>query len=909
MNHCEIQITHITQSFHFFKSSTQGVLSNEMSSSIDRPDDLHTVPTVLVDEGTPSSTTPQPVKQAHEIETPTSDQLPDKNELSATTPTTMAPNGVVQQYFNEDDDAYTDYAEQNVMDDDEYADDESSSGSMNEMLNNIRPDAIIDQLPAPPDGGYGWIIVAGAFFNNMIVDGIANSFGPFMPAYEKEFGESKALTSFIGALLIGCCLLFGPFAGGLLNRYNARVVVIAGALLASLAFFASTFSPNIVFHLFFYGFLGGGGFSLIYLPGIVVVSQYFESKRALATGIAVAGSGFGTFLLPVVCKSFIEQYSWQVSLYVNIVGILLCAACGGLFVPLEVEPIDSSSKPTLKERVQELLKKKFSRTRKQTEGSRAPSVISQTEINANNVGRTISSRPDSQLLNDISRDDGQPLLPHDNETNTTDVNADTADTIASPSTPRRALSPIKEVVPVLNITTSIEHQRPEFTTGSRVNLANQLSRISVRSYAQSLSRLSQINANNMAESMGSVAVSSIDPKEFTRPFSRKDIFLQGSIRNLKEFENEGNDYRNYRESQISIPKAVLAQSLQSVVASRNTSQLDIADMSTRLGGSRYSRIGGLENDDVISLSTTTYCLWIPYPIRNSIQEMIDINLLRDPVMVLMCLCNVVAMLGFYVPLVFIIDLAVTRGSTVASGTVLLSIIGATNTFGRIFFGWMADRRWLSALTISNVSLLTCGFLTVMCFTFVSYPLLCLYAGLFGFAISAFISLTSIVLSDLLGVERLTNSFGLLIVSRGLASLIGTPLAGCVYDMTRSYDATFICAGVMFILSGLIGLMVAVFHHRARSQLKNEGDYNMARDADAISGKLSVLTERSEEEYQRTIQSVYAQQELIRELHKCRQNDGKVSVVNEESNNVADNPNDSTDQPIRTIDLNVIRTAQ
>ncbi|KAI6235301.1 Monocarboxylate transporter 5 [Aphelenchoides besseyi] len=899
-----------------------------MSSSIDRPDDLHSVPSVLVDGGTPSSATPQPVKQTQEIETPTSDQLPDKNEQSAVTPTTMAPNGVVQQYFNEDDDAYTDYAEQNVMDDDEYADDESSSGSMNEMLNNIRPDAIIDQLPAPPDGGYGWVIVAGAFFNNMIVDGIANSFGPFLPAYEKEFGESKALTSFIGALLIGCCLLFGPFAGGLLNRYNARVVVIAGALLAALAFFASTFSPNIAFHLFFYGFLGGGGFSLIYLPGIVVVSQYFESKRALATGIAVAGSGFGTFLLPVVCKFFIEQYSWQTSLYVNIIGILLCAACGGLFVPLEVEAIDSSAKPSLKDRVQELLKKKFSRTRKQTEGSRAPSVISQTEINANNVGRTISSRPDSQLLNDISRDDGRPLLSQDNETNTTDGNADTADTIASPSTPRRALSPIKEGR-ILNKSragsqhhhidrapAAVRTRKPtltsmnsEFTTGSRVNLANQLSRISVRSYAQSLSRLSQINANNMAESMGSVAVSSIDPKEFTRPFSRKDIFLQGSIRNLKEFENEGNDYRNYRESQISIPKAVLAQSLQSVVASRNTSQLDIADMSTRLGGSRYSRIGGLENEDVISLSTPTYCLWIPYPIRNSIQEMIDINLLRDPVMVLMCLCNVVAMLGFYVPLVFIIDLAVTRGSTVASGTVLLSIIGATNTFGRIFFGWMADRRWLSALTISNVSLLTCGFLTVMCFTFVSYPLLCLYAGLFGFAISAFISLTSIVLSDLLGVERLTNSFGLLIVSRGLASLIGTPLAGCVYDMTRSYDATFICAGVMFILSGLIGLMVAVFHHRARSQLKNEGDYNLTRDADAISGKLSVLSEHSEEEYQRTIQSVYAQQELIRELNKCRQNDGKVSVVNEESNNATDNPNDLTDEPTRTIDLNAIRAAQ
>lgn len=43
--------------------------------------------------------------------------------------------------------------------------------------------------------------------------------------------------------------------------------------------------------------------------------------------------------------------------------------------------------------------------------------------------------------------------------------------------------------------------------------------------------------------------------------------------------------------------------------------------------------------------------------------------------------------------------------------------------------------------------------------------------------AAYISLTSIVLVDELGLDRLTNSFGLLVVSRGIASLLGTPLGG------------------------------------------------------------------------------------------------------------------------------------
>jgi hypothetical protein len=76
---------------------------------------------------------------------------------------------------------------------------------------------------------------------------------------------------------------------------------------------------------------------------------------------------------------------------------------------------------------------------------------------------------------------------------------------------------------------------------SRANLTSQLSRVSARSYAQSLSRISQAPTQSIkaGESVQSIAMSGMEPKEFARPLSRHDIFLQGSIRNLKEFTNEG----------------------------------------------------------------------------------------------------------------------------------------------------------------------------------------------------------------------------------------------------------------------------------------------------------------------------------------------------------------------------------
>lgn len=61
--------------------------------------------------------------------------------------------------------------------------------------------------------------------------------------------------------------------------------------------------------------------------------------------------------------------------------------------------------------------------------------------------------------------------------------------------------------------------------------------------------------------------------------------------------------------------------------------------------------------------------------------MIDINLLSEPVMLLLCLSNILGMIGFYVPFVYVIDLAAEKGVDISQGTLLLSIIGITNTFG------------------------------------------------------------------------------------------------------------------------------------------------------------------------------------------------------------------------------------
>jgi MCP family monocarboxylic acid transporter-like MFS transporter 14 len=100
----------------------------------------------------------------------------------------------------------------------------------------------------------------------------------------------------------------------------------------------------------------------------------------------------------------------------------------------------------------------------------------------------------------------------------------------------------------------------------------------------------------------------------------------------------------------------------------------------------------------------------------------------------------------------------------------------------------------------------------------------LYASVFGFTIGAYVGLTSVILVDLLGLEKLTNAFGLLLLFQGIASLIGPPMAGALYDITSSYNPGFYLAGITICLSGVILFLIPPIQRcKDRNRQKNRTD--------------------------------------------------------------------------------------
>lgn len=134
-------------------------------------------------------------------------------------------------------------------------------------------------------------------------------------------------------------------------------------------------------------------------------------------------------------------------------------------------------------------------------------------------------------------------------------------------------------------------------------------------------------------------------------------------------------------------------------------------------------------------------------------------------------------IGFNMPYVYLAAQAEVLGISKSDASLLLGIIGVANTIGRIILGYLSDKTWVNRLWVYNVCLTVCGIATVMsaiCYDFWS---LAIYAFVFGFTIGAYVGLTSVILVDILGLENLTNAFGLLLLFQGIASFIGPPIGG------------------------------------------------------------------------------------------------------------------------------------
>ncbi|CAH1785202.1 unnamed protein product, partial [Owenia fusiformis] len=181
------------------------------------------------------------------------------------------------------------------------------------------------------DHGYAWMIVLFSFSVHIFIYGISWSVGVFFVLFLNAFHTVKGVTAWPGSLNTATMYLVGPISSMLTNKLGCRPTVILGGVISAIGLGTSAFANNI-YHLYTtFGIVTGVGFGIAYLPGIVIVSQYFEKKRTLAIGVAASGIGFGSFIYPPMIDALNNQYGWRGALLM-LSGITLNICVAGAFM-------------------------------------------------------------------------------------------------------------------------------------------------------------------------------------------------------------------------------------------------------------------------------------------------------------------------------------------------------------------------------------------------------------------------------------------------------------------------------------------------------------------------------------------------------------------------------------------------
>ncbi|WAQ93529.1 MT12B-like protein, partial [Mya arenaria] len=135
---------------------------------------------------------------------------------------------------------------------------------------------------------------------------------------------------------------------------------------------------------------------------------------------------------------------------------------------------------------------------------------------------------------------------------------------------------------------------------------------------------------------------------------------------------------------------------------------------------------------------------------------IDFELLKSPTMLLLCAGSFICVLGVYIPFTYLPDHARDLLFTPQQGTMLIAIIGISNTVFRVLAGWVADRNWSNPNLTKAVILFIGGAGTVGVPWYPAYGIMAGYYTIYGICIAVYVTYHSIIISNLLGMEKLES---------------------------------------------------------------------------------------------------------------------------------------------------------
>ena len=154
-----------------------------------------------------------------------------------------------------------------------------------------------------------WLL-AGAGVVIMLILGTVYAWSVFVKPIAAAQGWEVKVVARVFMLIIGTIGISAAFGGILVDKKGPKFVAILGAILYGIGVLlggVALHTGSFMLLLFGYGVIGGMGNGFAYVVPIATLIRWFPDKRAMITGLAVMGFGFGAFFIGKIIPGLINN--------------------------------------------------------------------------------------------------------------------------------------------------------------------------------------------------------------------------------------------------------------------------------------------------------------------------------------------------------------------------------------------------------------------------------------------------------------------------------------------------------------------------------------------------------------------------------------------------------------------------
>jgi MFS family permease len=159
-----------------------------------------------------------------------------------------------------------------------------------------------------------WWVAGGSTIGLIVGNGaiVLFTFGILLTPITMEFGWARGTVGAANFFAHVTAALATPFVGILIDRYGIRKTSLTFITLFSLSVAAISLTPaSPIMFFVLYAICGLFSAGQTPLPYAKAVAACFDARRGIALGVAMAGVGIGTSLIPRWTQFLIDSYGWR----------------------------------------------------------------------------------------------------------------------------------------------------------------------------------------------------------------------------------------------------------------------------------------------------------------------------------------------------------------------------------------------------------------------------------------------------------------------------------------------------------------------------------------------------------------------------------------------------------------------